>query len=923
MAEHILYGKKRICFTEITDYTDYQGLGGDPLYKRYDSVKSVVKNNIDAEFQHFLAQPLYSISEDVIEWYIEDWEEQPIRLVNLSGDDKEKYLSIKNKTIQHYKESLVNASQDDLLVLAMAIKYLEDESIYCYDDKVVVVAWGMKPDTKQHKISGSIIHDIPVDSKHLVSFECGENGKLISETSASFKKKTGYALSLKDVPEVIANEGYEFVAWQPNPVGTIIKGACKFCAEYKKIEKEAKQGEVDEKEPSKNEDEVSDKLKVTFSSDDTGTLLGTTELHVLKDTILTKEQIPQVETKDRMKFAGWIPSVESPIVEDTTFTAMYENIPFICQFKAGKNGKIEGDTLLKKPKDSYIRKEEVPVVKPNKGFTFLGWDYNPVDACVRSNKVYHAQYKKKIPWYKRLLNFLKSKKFLKALLFIVIFFILCAIFSYCVRSCGSKKSLGTVTMIQPVGGSNGSGNSGNGGNGGNGDSHSGGNDQDSNHSTPNSNGSVGSIIGNDGKLPDNQSFRVAPIIGDDGTCPPITKTPGKPDIISNRLNIYFENDAVDLNHFIRDFKTQYSSDQYTIIGCDDKVKMLSIQIPKEERKRIRESLNEQLPQYDFFIVDESLFEVQQSTESLPEKGWHLDAIHLKEAWKETKGSQSVVVAVVDDGLDSHHPIFDGRIVKPYNVFTQNSQLTIGSGHGTHVAGLAVGSAQFISKGVSGVAPKCKLMPVQVFDKQYCTFSTVTNGILYAIHQGADVVNISIGPVLSSLKSLPIEQQQEIAKTRFLNEEKVWNKIFRVANKKNCILVFAAGNDNILASICPENRSKASINVSAVNSSYSAAYFSNFGEGADVSAPGRMIYSSFPMSDFATMDGTSMAAPIITGTVALMKSLDKDITVNQVINVLTKSGKYISKKIPPMVEVDDALECVKNRDYKIDSSNNEE
>ena len=272
------------------------------------------------------------------------------------------------------------------------------------------------------------------------------------------------------------------------------------------------------------------------------------------------------------------------------------------------------------------------------------------------------------------------------------------------------------------------------------------------------------------------------------------------------------------------------------------------------------------------------------------------------------------MAVVDDGIDAEHSMFKGRIVNPYNVFRQDNRLSVGEGHGTHVAGLAVGSTIHLEKGAAGIAPQCKLMPIQVFDNNFCTFSSITSGIMYAIHEGADVVNISIATKFEGLNNLPIEEQRMIARTMFKNQEKVWRKIIQVSNKKNCILVFAVGNDKVLAAIPPENRSNASVNVAAVDLNSLAAEFSHFGEGANISAPGVSIYSSYPTNSFKYSDGTSMSAPIVAGTVALMKSINKNLTVEQVIQVLQNTGKQTSAAMPPMVQADKALQAVKSGNY---------
>ena len=166
--------------------------------------------------------------------------------------------------------------------------------------------------------------------------------------------------------------------------------------------------------------------------------------------------------------------------------------------------------------------------------------------------------------------------------------------------------------------------------------------------------------------------------------------------------------------------------------------------------------------------------------------------------------------------------------------------------------------------------------------------------------------------------LPEDQQDEIARNTFRNTQMLWERVCSIAASKKCILVFAAGNDNILAAIPPENRTNSAIVVSAVNSSLKQTDFTNYGEEADISAPGEAIYSAFPGNSFQSMDGTSMAAPIVTGTVALMKCINKEITVKQARYVLQKTGAAVTGDVPVMVQVDKALQTVKNGDYPADS-----
>ena len=141
-------------------------------------------------------------------------------------------------------------------------------------------------------------------------------------------------------------------------------------------------------------------------------------------------------------------------------------------------------------------------------------------------------------------------------------------------------------------------------------------------------------------------------------------------------------------------------------------------------------------------------------------------------------------------------------------------------------------------------------------------------------------------------------------------EKLWTRVCTLAASKNCILVFAAGNDNILSSVPPENRNQSAIVVSAVDKNLYPTDFTNYGPCSDISAPGKSIYSAYPRGSFKSFDGTSMAAPIVTGTIALMKSLKKDLTTIQARNCLYSTGSDVYGWIPPMVLVDKALQGVK-------------
>lgn len=904
MAEHSFYDKKRLCYTEVTDFCDFQGIGNDPMYKRYDSVFSVVDKVIADEYKDFLAQPSYS-DEDQIFWFVKGWNEIPSKLSDLEGDSKLHYQAIKDKTLKHYKDVLSSLKGEDRQILAGALHYIHDDFIFCYDDKVVAVAWGMTPDSNQHKVTGAIIKDLQFETRHKVRFDVGENGTLPLKIDAVISRTSGTTLSSIDVPTVSAKSGWKFIGWEPEPIGHRVTRNVTFKALYEELPEE----KVIPPIPDHKD------VNVIFDSGMNGEILGESSFVLPQGQLFPPHLVPEVSANDGFIFTGWDNSLDQVLDGDVVFTALYERKNVNCHFVSGDEGLIDGASELSIPYGTSLSTENIPVVNAKKGYNFVGWDKS-TSSPIYSDTTFNAQYEKiKIPWYVRFRNWLKDfwaklkengclKKLLWLLLLLLLLFLLFSLFRSCHNSGISGHSgdgyVGNpATDVAPIGKID------------RGDG-----------SFVDDNGKAHDIVGDDGRLPDEISDHsiVAPITDEDGTPPPIISNPGAPDIISNRLNIYFEDDDVDLNQFASDFKLTYPGADYKIIGADDNVKAVQIQVPEDQRDQVRETINSRMPGYRFFVVDESIFSIlERTTLSSSNNGWHLGAINLKAGWSITRGNKDVVVAIVDDGIDATHSMFKDRIYYPYNVFTQNNRLSTGDGHGTHVAGLAVGNDLYYEDGASGVAPNCKLMPVQVFDNDLCTFSSITSGIMYAIHHGADVVNISIGPSFKGLNVLPPSDQLLISETQFKNEEKVFRKIIDIAKKNNVILVFAAGNDDILAKVAPECRTNYTVNVSAVDRSLTVTDFSNYGAGANISAPGKAIYSAFPTNSFASCDGTSMAAPIVSGTIALLKSVNRNLNVTDVLAILQQSGKSVSGNIPPMIQVDRALQLAKTGNFSIPSN----
>lgn len=838
--KHTFMGKRLIAFTNISDFTDYQGIGEDPLYRRYQSVQSIVRQAVDPAYASFLAIPDQPAGEDIINWYVPEWNEVPQRLTDLTEAEAARYRQIKQQTLDHYRSTFNSLSGEELMVMASALRYIEDEFIFCADGRVYVLAWGMTPDRRKHITSGTVIHLAPNLTRYEVRFDASPYGSLPTNLDSSIRLTGGTVLTPGLIPQVTPDDSHEFTGWNPDPTGYVVEGDVTFKAVYKE-----------------------------------------------------KEVAP--------------PVIPPPPIEEDTRT-----FDFNVTFNAGEHGTLQGASQIIKPFGQMLTPDEVPLVKAAKGYTFKGWDVDPLATQINADMVFTALYDKNEPWWKKF-----TRGWWRWLWLLLLLLLLCWLLSKLFPQCTDKltdfdfgcdrdKSAAVTDSDTDIAG---------------GDVDIDDNDypDDIVVLDPDDPGSMPVVspveIDDNGKLPDFE--RIAPPLRDpDGTMPEIIRNPGVPPTVAGRILLFLEDPGADLDRLASDFKKAYPGNEYRIIGYDKEVKSLTIQVPEGERDQIRNSLQQRLPSQRFLIMDEQIYELnsqwKQSASETP--GWHLDAVHARQAWQITKGNPSVVIAVVDDGFDGSHPMFKGRIVKPYNVFTHDNRLSTGSGHGTHTAGLAAGGLDYLQQGAAGMAPECKIMPIQVFDNDFCPASAIISGIMYAVHKKADVINVSIGPAFDGLDILPEDQQAEIARSRFKNEEMLWKRVTEIAARNGSIIVFAAGNETILSAIPPENRTKAAVSVGAVNKQMKPSDFSNYGMGTDISAPGSSIISSIPGSRIGVMDGTSMAAPMVAGTIALMKSLKKDMTVEQALNVLYRTGTPISGNLPPCILADKALEAVQKGDF---------
>lgn len=247
--------------------------------------------------------------------------------------------------------------------------------------------------------------------------------------------------------------------------------------------------------------------------------------------------------------------------------------------------------------------------------------------------------------------------------------------------------------------------------------------------------------------------------------------------------------------------------------------------------------------------------------------WNLPSISTEEGWEKTRGNDDIIIAVVDTGIDLNHPEFENKLVTGYNVLYPNELPIDDDGHGTHVAGIISANTNN-DEGIAGITWFNKIMPIKVLDQSGAgTLFDVAEGIYWATDHNAKIINLSLG---------------NYAESEYLHDA------VKYAYSKDVILIAAAGNDSISELGYPASYSEV-IAVGAVDYNRKLAEFSNFGQYIDVVAPGVNIASTYPKFEYASLSGTSMACPHVTGLAGLLKSANPNLSNEEIINIIKNSA----------------------------------
>lgn len=229
--------------------------------------------------------------------------------------------------------------------------------------------------------------------------------------------------------------------------------------------------------------------------------------------------------------------------------------------------------------------------------------------------------------------------------------------------------------------------------------------------------------------------------------------------------------------------------------------------------------------------------------------WGAVKTNVPTVWDTTTGSSSVVIAMLDTGVQfNHEDLQNAHFVAGYDFVNRDSDPTDDDGHGTSVAGV-LGAVANNGIDVAGLCWQCSLMPVKVLDSNGTgDYATLANGITWATDHGADVISMSLVGA---------------------SDSSTLHSAVQYAHSRGVVLVSAAGNFGTSAPYYPAAYAEV-LGVAGTQTDDTLYSWSDYGSAVKLAAPG-CNYTTLIGSGSANFCGTSSATPMAAGIVGLLRS----------------------------------------------------
>lgn len=294
------------------------------------------------------------------------------------------------------------------------------------------------------------------------------------------------------------------------------------------------------------------------------------------------------------------------------------------------------------------------------------------------------------------------------------------------------------------------------------------------------------------------------------------------------------------------------------------------------------------PTDNFFNWQYYLYNEGQEIGLFGPSGKNRADIKALEAWEETKGDNTVLIAVIDTGIDFDHPDLEGKIYSSGKDFVNNdNDASDDHGHGTFVSGLIAAKSNN-GEGIAGVNWHSQILPLKAVGPDGTgDVSMLEKAILYAADSDVDVISMSLGFSMGTNENAPGLKDA-----------------LSYAYEKGVVCVASAGNEGA-GVLYPAAYDDYCIAVAATDYNDTRPSWSNFGPEVDIAAPGSkiigpvptwlpaLIWNDFTLPPYGFADGTSASAAIVSGFVALIRSVKPWLQPDDLMNVIRYSADDVN------------------------------
>jgi hypothetical protein len=329
---------------------------------------------------------------------------------------------------------------------------------------------------------------------------------------------------------------------------------------------------------------------------------------------------------------------------------------------------------------------------------------------------------------------------------------------------------------------------------------------------------------------------------------PSNPTENRTDAVPNQLVLRF-----DANTSQADVNATLDSLNATVVQQIDELNTVVVQVPQNTTMSMLALPNVEVAEPNYYV---NALHTPNDTR-YPEQ-WALPAMGMPDAWHIwSANTAAVTVAVVDSGVYAAHPDMIGRVGAGWDFIENDADAQDTLGHGTGIAGIIAANTDNHS-GISGIASNVRIMPLRVLDGNGSgTYANVAAAMVYAVDNGADIINLSLGGA---------------------NPSSLLEDAVQYAASHGVLVVAAAGNTGSTQVLYPAAYDDV-IAVGAVDSQLRRSSFSSSGAAIDLYAPGSSILTTSNNGGYELRNGTSFAAAHVSGIAAVNWALGSELIVD--------------------------------------------